>query len=230
MPNTTNFNWSTPADTDLVKNGASAIRTLGSAIDTSFVDFKGGTTGQVLKKTSNTDLDVEWGTASSGLTLINTTSFSAVASQAVTPVFSATYENYRVLIRITAQQTTNGDHYLRMRSGATDDTGGNYFSGGYLTRFNAGTIGAFNQNAGTFYRLGDGITTATGIYYVLDILSPFLAQKTGISLKGASEDATYSYAVAKDGIHNLTTSYDGYNIITSAGTFSGKVSTYGYNF
>ena len=34
MPTTTNYGWTTPADTDLVKNGASAIRTLGTAIDT----------------------------------------------------------------------------------------------------------------------------------------------------------------------------------------------------
>lgn len=34
MPTTTNYGWTTPADTDLVKDGASAIRTLGSAIDT----------------------------------------------------------------------------------------------------------------------------------------------------------------------------------------------------
>jgi hypothetical protein len=33
MPTTTNYGWTTPADTDLVKDGASAIRTLGSSID-----------------------------------------------------------------------------------------------------------------------------------------------------------------------------------------------------
>lgn len=60
MPSTTNFGWTTPADTDLVKDGASAIRTLGNGIDTSFVDLKGGTTGQILSKNSNTDLDFTW--------------------------------------------------------------------------------------------------------------------------------------------------------------------------
>lgn len=34
MATTTNFGWTTPDDTDLVKNGASAIRSLGSSIDT----------------------------------------------------------------------------------------------------------------------------------------------------------------------------------------------------
>lgn len=60
MATTTNFSWETPDDTDLVKDGAAAIRTLGNSIDTSFVDLKGGTTGQILSKASNTDLDYTW--------------------------------------------------------------------------------------------------------------------------------------------------------------------------
>ena len=60
MATTTNFNWETPDDTDLVKDGAAAMRTLGNSIDASFVDLKGGTTGQILSKASNTDLDYTW--------------------------------------------------------------------------------------------------------------------------------------------------------------------------
>lgn len=60
MATTTNFGWETPDDTDLVKDGALAMRTLGNSIDTSFVDLKGGTTGQNLRKNSNTDLDFTW--------------------------------------------------------------------------------------------------------------------------------------------------------------------------
>lgn len=60
MANTTNFGWETPDNTDLVKDGAAAIRTLGNSIDTSFLDLKGGTTGQVLSKASGTDLDFSW--------------------------------------------------------------------------------------------------------------------------------------------------------------------------
>ena len=60
MPTTSNFGWTTPADTDLVKDGALAIRTLGNGIDTSLIDLKGGTTGQILSKASNTDLDYTW--------------------------------------------------------------------------------------------------------------------------------------------------------------------------
>lgn len=66
MPTTSNFGWTTPADTDLVKDGAAAIRTLGNGIDTSLLDLKGGTTGQVLSKNSNTDLDYTWVTPNVG--------------------------------------------------------------------------------------------------------------------------------------------------------------------
>ena len=57
---TTNFGWTVPSDTDLVKDGAAAIRTALGGVDTSFVDLKGGTTGQVLSKASGTDLDFTW--------------------------------------------------------------------------------------------------------------------------------------------------------------------------
>jgi hypothetical protein len=57
---TTNFGWDIPQSTDLVKDGATAIAALGQDIDTALVDLKGGTTGQVLAKATNTDLDFSW--------------------------------------------------------------------------------------------------------------------------------------------------------------------------
>jgi hypothetical protein len=57
---TPNFGWPVPTSTDLVKDGATAIEALGDGVDASLVDLKGGTTGQVLAKTSATDLDFTW--------------------------------------------------------------------------------------------------------------------------------------------------------------------------
>jgi hypothetical protein len=57
---TPNFGWPVPTSTDLVKNGATAIEALGDAIDASLVDLEGGTTGQVLAKASNADMDFAW--------------------------------------------------------------------------------------------------------------------------------------------------------------------------
>lgn len=54
------FGWQEPDDTSLVKDGAAAIRTLGNAIDASMGDLLGGTTGQVLAKASNTNMDFTW--------------------------------------------------------------------------------------------------------------------------------------------------------------------------
>jgi hypothetical protein len=64
---TPNFGWAVPTSTDLVKDGAVAIETLGDSIDASLVDLKGGTTGQVLAKASNTDMDFSWVTDATGI-------------------------------------------------------------------------------------------------------------------------------------------------------------------
>jgi hypothetical protein len=57
---TPNFGWPVPTSTDLVKDGATAIEALGDGIDTSLVDLKGGTTGQVLSKATSADMDFAW--------------------------------------------------------------------------------------------------------------------------------------------------------------------------
>jgi len=72
MATTTNFGWETPDDTDLVKDGAAAIRTLGQSIDTSMMDLEGGTTGQVLSKASNADMDFTWVTTDDANAIQNT--------------------------------------------------------------------------------------------------------------------------------------------------------------
>jgi hypothetical protein len=63
---TPNFGWPVPTSTDLVKDGATAIEALGDSIDASLVDLKGGTSGQVLAKNSNTDMDFIWVTDAAG--------------------------------------------------------------------------------------------------------------------------------------------------------------------
>ena len=208
MSNTSAYGWNIPDNTDLVKDGALAIRTLGNAIDTSM----------------NTAL----GTKKAGMVLLNTTSFSGVSSQVVTQ-FNANYENYRMIFKIDAHNTTNGNHNLRMRSGSTDDTGSNYFVGGNFMYANSGTMQSFSQNAATTFNVGSGTSAATRMYYVFDFIAPFLAQKTGLSASLWAENSTYSYGGYFNAAHNLATSYDGVNFYPSAGTLTGKVYTYGYN-
>lgn len=57
---TSAFGWQMPTNTDLVKDLPADFEIFGQAVDDSFADLKGGTTGQVLSKASNTDLDFAW--------------------------------------------------------------------------------------------------------------------------------------------------------------------------
>ena len=49
-----------PTPTDLVTDLPADFEVFGQAVDTDFADLLGGTTGQILSKTSNTDLDFTW--------------------------------------------------------------------------------------------------------------------------------------------------------------------------
>ena len=57
---TTNFGWQMPTSTDLVTDLPADFEVFGQAVDTTLVDLKGGTTGQVLSKASNTNMDFTW--------------------------------------------------------------------------------------------------------------------------------------------------------------------------
>jgi len=57
---TSNFNWQMPTSSDLVTDLPADFEVFGQAVDTSLADLKGGTTGQVLSKNSNTDMDFVW--------------------------------------------------------------------------------------------------------------------------------------------------------------------------
>ena len=227
MPNTTNFNWSTPADTDLVKNGASAIRTLGSAIDTSFVDLKGGTTGQVLKKTSATDLDFEWGTASSGLTLINTTSFSAVASQSVNDVFSATYNNYRIITNLIGSTTLESVNF-RFRVAGADNSSTNYRQQRILAE--ATSVSAARTTGATSWGSANGnVSSGSYTLNILELTNPFNAfNPSGFGFSNHTITGNITYQTTTFGL-DVTTSYTGFTMLTSGGTMTGSVSVFGYS-
>jgi hypothetical protein len=72
MATTTNYGWDTPDDTDLVKDGAAAIRTLGSSVDTTTKALNPETTlGDIAYRsaTSNTNTRLAIGSAGQVLTV-----------------------------------------------------------------------------------------------------------------------------------------------------------------
>ena len=150
MATTTNYGWTTPDDTALVKDGASAIRTLGTAIDTTtfnnaaaaiaktIVDAKGdiiaataadtvarlavGTNGQVLTADSTAATGLAYTTISAGgMTLISTTSLSG-ASVTLSSI-PATYNNLYLVIRDFLPATDATSFRLRLNG----DSGANRY-------------------------------------------------------------------------------------------------------
>jgi hypothetical protein len=114
---TTNFGWDIPQSTDLVKDGATAIAALGQDIDTALVDLKGGTTGQVLSKASNTDLDYSWAASGSSKvvqivtasTTTRTTSTStSYADTTLTASITPTSASNKVLVFVNQSGTYKG--------------------------------------------------------------------------------------------------------------------------
>jgi hypothetical protein len=161
---TPNFGWPVPTSTDLVKDGATAIEGLGDAIDASLLDLKGGTTGQVLAKASNTDMDFTWSTDASG---ISPTIFAAKgdllgASANDTPAVLTVGANGETLVadsststglRYQATKSTqnaiiNGGMDIWQRG--TSFTSTNVYSADRWYTFNASTTGStFSRQAGT---------------------------------------------------------------------------------
>jgi hypothetical protein len=128
---TPNFGWSVPTSSDLVKNGATAIETLGDSIDASLVDLKGGTTGQVLAKATGTDMDFTWTTAGSGkvLQVVNviygtetSTSSLTFADTGLTATITPTSATSKILVFMTMptfKDTNNTNGEFKLIRGAT---------------------------------------------------------------------------------------------------------------
>jgi hypothetical protein len=140
---TPNFNWPVPTSTDLVKDGATAIEALGDSIDGSLVDLKGGTTGQVLSKTSGTDMDFTWVTTDDANaiqnSIVNAKGDLIGASANDTPAILSVGANGETLVADSSTSTG-----LR-----------------YQSNFSAGKNKIINGDFGIWQR-GTSITTTNG--------------------------------------------------------------------
>ena len=206
MAVTPNYSWPVPVATDLVKDGYAAIADLGDAIDATVFGLPG-----------------------SGLTLINTTTFSAVASQSVNDVFSATYEDYKIMVNITSV-SADAQIFLKLRTGGTDSSASYYYAVQGLTALNAGFNDAQN-NVSTGWSVTATDSGTNNIYaFNGDIMKPFLAVPTKLTClsTGSTTGGTPGFNNG-GGVHLVSTSYSSLSIIPVTGTFSGSVKIYGYS-
>lgn len=102
---TSNFGWQMPQNTDLVKDLPADFEVFGQAVDTSLMDLKGGTTGQVLSKASNTDMDFTW-TNVDPLTILDAKGDLITATAADTPARLASSGNNGDLLTVDTSTAT----------------------------------------------------------------------------------------------------------------------------
>jgi hypothetical protein len=162
------FGWEEPDDTDLVKDGAAAIRTLGNAIDTSMGDLLGGTTGQVLSKNSNTNMDFTWVTSDDANAIQNT------IVDAKGDLISATGSDVPARLAVGS----NGETLVADSAAAT----------GLRYQVAKNQNGVYNSSMDIAQR-GTTFTTVSGVVYTLDRWSSW-ASAVGSSLVTTQEAGT----------------------------------------
>ena len=201
MATTTNYSWSTPDNTAYVKDGASSIRTLGSSVDTTLFTALGG--------------------AYPGLRLVKKQTIgTGVSSVSVTSAFSATYDNYQIIV--TGGAGSTAIELLLQLTGITS---------GYNNLLNYGTFGTnataqtVNGSSTAFAYLGGA--SANGIVMNCEIQNPFNAKHKSATgsfqdLSGNTAGTTVSRCVS-------TTSATGFTLSTNTGTLTGgTIYVYGY--
>jgi hypothetical protein len=132
MATTTNYSWTTPDDTDLVKDGAAAIRSLGTAIDTtvfnnagaaiakSLIDAEGdlivgdadnavqrlaiGSNGNVLTVDTTVDGKIKWAAPAGGGKVLQVVSATTTTTTSIT---SATFTDSTITATITPSSATS---------------------------------------------------------------------------------------------------------------------------
>ena len=162
---------------------------------------------------------------SQGMTLINTTSFSGVASQAINNVFTTTYDNYLIVIGELIGSTTATCQF-KLRVGGVDNST-SYYWGLSMTNSLAAAVLSGGSNTDHF-RIGNLVNAVRG-FATFSVNAPFLTKETLFAGSLFNEFGGALAGGGSGGLHASATSFDGFNIIASTGTVTGKVSVYGYN-
>jgi len=194
---TPNYGWDVPTSTDYVKDGATAIETLGDDIDATLWTALGG--------------------AYPGLRLIKKQTIgTGVSSVAVTSAFSATYDNYKIMV---AGGSFSGNDYLTLSFSANSHN----YSFNYVDYSGASSY-ARGANTASFAFMGYGYS-GDGITASIDVMSPFLAKRTAVNASASGE----LWSGTCTGIHKQAISYSGFTLATGGATMTGgTIYVYGY--
>jgi hypothetical protein len=203
MATTTNYGWETPDNTDLVKDGALAMRDLGQDVDTQLFTALGG--------------DYP------GLRLIKKQTIgTGVSSVSVTGAFSATYDNYKIIVAGGSASAT-GELFLSLNGITTA-----YYSQLQYNSYGATTpLAASTANAA--YWNWAGTISSNGIAMNVDVASPFLSKFKSFQGSFAILQVAGGVSGSVNGIQASISSATAFTLTTSTGTLTGgTIYVYGY--
>ena len=155
-----------------------------------------------------------------GLVLINSTTFTAASSVQINNIFTSGYANYRILYR--SNPSTTQFQRFRLSTNGTPNSSASYAE--QNTDFTTGTTytrgSGFDQADITFGSSGQDQSVTT----VLDIFSP---QESAKTYWVGSSFAFFRNTFVM-GSFEATTSFDGIQLYPSVGTMTGTIKVYGY--
>lgn len=185
---TPNYGWDVPTSTDYVKDGATAIETLGDDIDASLFSITGG--------------------KNVGLVHLATSTFTSASTVNINDVFNATYKAYKVKIQLPA---VSGAPTIRLRVGGSDNTSAVY-SYTHLYSDSGASYGIATQAANQ-----TSITTRLGVYDFM-VQNPFISEITQMIGTYINAYGTINTAGTFGANHNSTTSFTGFSLLGSGMT------------
>lgn len=164
--------------------------------------------------------------ANSGLVYIKESSGSAVGNIAVNSCFTATFDNYFVVVSVTP--SSNVSLWMKLRNGTTDKSANYWWGAFYISMASATSTptGEGNGASATTAGIRVGALNTNGIFNSwIQVGNPYVNGRTTVQ---AQPQASESYFRNMSGYHNEAYSADGINIIADSGTITGTVRVYGY--
>jgi hypothetical protein len=178
-----------------------------------------GSTGQVLTVASGAPA---WAApAASGLTLISTTTMSAVSSQIISSCFSSTYDNYLMMFTISAISASNTDITMKLRVGSSVSP----WQCSQILQ-NGATLTASTTADALINQSGSDHPSISSANLVIQ--APNMAQRSMVQSNWAWQPAGNTHRTGQSKSTWLdNTQYTGLEVISSSGTITGIISIYG---
>lgn len=160
-----------------------------------------------------------------GLVLVSSTVFTTASTVNINNCFTSTYDNYRIVLEhkgSAVQQIS-----MRMRVGGTDNSSANYWNNRVFSQASAVSSSGPTSADTSFLMTTEYETGVSSVSY--DIYSPFKTYETSIAGIGQFRYTSfYQHSFYKTGQMTVTTSYDGFSLISGNGTMTGTIKVYGY--